>query len=946
MSTSNNLYVKDIVRTHTLASTISITGNLSSSSNTIVSTNTNGDINLIPDGFGEVVGKADPVKDLAFATKQYVDNALSGLTFKAAVRVATESALDTYTQSGVGVGATLTAVANGSINNSGIDGVTNLVLGDRILVKTEGSTSDQHNGVYSLTQVGDAGRGWVMTRATDFDEDIEVVGGAYVLLSSGIVNSDVSYVISTSDPIIVDVTAIEFARFAPTTGENNTSSNVGIAGVGVFKQKNVENFEFKKIVSTSAHITISDNTGDSTVDFSFVSGEIISVGALDAGSISSNFGNIDIGTSTLDAGNATLTQLDVDSIRINTNTISSVNSNGDINILPNGTGETLIKADPVSNLGIATKQYVDNASSGLDTKDPARVTTAAALDAYTQSGTGVGAMLTAVANGSINNSGIDGVTDLVVTDRVLVRGPGATSDVHNGMYEVTQVGDGSSGWVLTRTADFDGVGEVKQGTYSLITEGTVYQGSSWTVATSGVITVDTTAITFTQFTIPSASVIASNEGNGGVGVFKQKTGNTLEFRNVNSTNNMLTVALDNVNNEIDLTVNSGNITTTGELNSGSIASGFGPINNGASAITTTGAATFGSVDVDNITLDGSSLTYNGTANSIDIPFNLANALSVKDVNANTYMQFVSSTGAFEVKLLQNASVTGTIVTTSTVNGRDMPLDGTQHDAVWATGISDMTAAEVNQLENIGATTISPTQWGYLGATDQAVASSDLVAFQQLTVDDIKLDDGTITFSGATTMNMLLVPDNMENALNILDTGGRNFIKIKSLDTDPRVKLLQVVEFKKNMIIQDTSEPDNPLDGEGRLYKKNGDDGLYWKPDTAGVAVDLTTAVQYKRAVVTDTESPYTILATDEIIGVDSSGGAVELTLPLISGIGGSNNYRLYNIVDESGTSALNNIIVKTGGSDTINKNSDDMLIDIDHTSITLYNDGISNWIIR
>ena len=60
------------------------------------------------------------------------------------------------------------------------------------------------------------------------------------------------------------------------------------------------------------------------------------------------------------------------------------------------------------------------------------------------------------------------------------------------------------------------------------------------------------------------------------------------------------------------------IVTTGAINSGSITSGFGTINNGASAITTTGVGTFasldisGSVDVDG-TLEADAITLNGTA---------------------------------------------------------------------------------------------------------------------------------------------------------------------------------------------------------------------------------------------------------------------------------------------------------------------------------------------
>lgn len=935
MSSLDKIVIKSTATINALVAVTASVGNISISGNTISG---DGNINIIPNGVGEVVVRANPLLDLGVATKQYVDNAISGLTFKDPVHVATESALPSYTQSGSGIGATLTATSNGSINSTGIDDVTNLVLNDRILVKTDGSTSDQHNGVYTLTQVGDGSNPWILTRALDFDEDIEVVPGSYILLSQGTVNKGVSYVVSNTDIITVDVTAITFARFAPSTGENNTASNVGNSGVGIFKQKNVEDMEFKNLVSNSTHITVTDNTGNNTVDLAFDSSEITAVGALTSGSLASGFGDIDIGSSILTAGATTVSQLNTGNIHISVNTLTSTDTNGNINLFPNGSGELIAKADPISDLGVATKQYVDNSSSGLSTKDPARVTTSTSLDTYTQSGAGVGATLTASTNGSINNNGIDGITDLALSDRVLVRGPGTTSDTHNGMYTITQIGDGSNPWILTRAVDFDDASEIQQGTYVLITDGT-YQGSSWTVA-NDVIAIDTTIITFTQFTVPSASVVASNVGNNGVGVFRQKTGNVLEFRNINSTNSLLSISLDAVNNEIDLTVDQSVITGTGVLNSGSITSGFGTINNGASSITTTGIGSFGSIAVDNINVDGSVVTYNGATgdNLIKFPFNLADGLSIEDTNTNTYMHFVSTSGALEVKVLQNVNVTGTIVTTSNVNGRNMSLDGTQHDAVWATGIADMTAVEVNQLENINTTTISAVQWAYLGATNQGISTSDAVGFTEMVLSNGKLD-----FTAAS--NIITIPDNLANGLSVVDAGGADYMRFITTNAVENIEILQSIDFSDRLMFKDITAPTNPTAGQGLLYKKTGDDGLYWKPDASGVVVDLTCAPQYKRTVVTNVESPYIVLATDEIIGVDSTDGTVTITLPLISGIGGSSNYRKYYIVDESGTSALNNITVVTNGSDTINKNADDMLIDIDHTSITLYNDGISNWII-
>ena len=49
-------------------------------------------------------------------------------------------------------------------------------------------------------------------------------------------------------------------------GEINTASNVGTAGVGVFKQKTGVNLEFKKINAGNAAVTITDDTANSEVD--------------------------------------------------------------------------------------------------------------------------------------------------------------------------------------------------------------------------------------------------------------------------------------------------------------------------------------------------------------------------------------------------------------------------------------------------------------------------------------------------------------------------------------------------------------------------------------------------------------------------------------------------------------------------------------------------------
>lgn len=55
-----------------------------------------------------------------------------------------------------------------------------------------------------------------------------------------------------------------------------------------------------------------------------------------------------------------------------------------------------------------------------------------------------------------------------------------------------------------------------------------------------------------------------------------------------------------------------------------------------------------------------------------------------------------------------------------------------------------------------------------------------------------------------------------------------------LQSDGYAEITEYAEFV------DMTAPANPGAGRGRLYKKTGDDGIFWKPDAAGPELDLTS----------------------------------------------------------------------------------------------------------
>ena len=142
----------------------------------------------------------------------------------------------------------------------------------------------------------------------------------------------------------------------------------------------------------------------------------------------------------------------------------------------------------------ANKGYVDSVAQGLDIKASARLATTGALSAYTFTTT-AGGTITNNANGALS---IDGVTPSVA-DRILVKNETSGDAPYNGIYVVTTVGDGSTPYVLTRSADANTSSEVTSGMFVFIEEGTTNDNTGWVLTTNNPITLNTTALVFAQF---------------------------------------------------------------------------------------------------------------------------------------------------------------------------------------------------------------------------------------------------------------------------------------------------------------------------------------------------------------------------------------------------------------------------------------------------------------
>lgn len=205
-------------------------------------------------------------------------------------------------------------------------------------------------------------------------------------------------------------------------------------------------------------------------------------------------------------------------------------------------------AAPTNSGDAANKAYVDAVSEGLHIHAAVVAATTGNIDLSTD-----------LENGDI----VDGVT-LVTGDRVLVKSQ--TNAAQNGIYVVQASG------AAVRATDFDAPAEVDGGDFVFVTGGTLYDNTGWVQTSTGVATIGTDPINFTQFS--------------GAGTYLAGDGLTL-------TGNTFSVDVTPTSGNASLTNTGGAVEVKVNTNDGLevTASGLG-INNGAGLTFTAGALVF------------------------------------------------------------------------------------------------------------------------------------------------------------------------------------------------------------------------------------------------------------------------------------------------------------------------------------------------------------------
>ena len=344
---------------------------------------------------------------------------------------------------------------------------------------------------------------------------------------------------------------------------------------------------------------------------------------------------------TIDAASNTLSNIPNSSLTNSSVTIGTTPiALGASSLTLGGLTSVAVTQDPVSALQLATKQYVDTiVSSGVHFHEPVRVESPINLNATYNNGTaGVGATLT--------NAGtqvalvIDGVT-MAVNDRVLIYLQ--TNQTQNGVYVVTDIGSGSTNWVLTRSADTDSYGvagpdTLSEGSTFFVQQGATGAGETYTCNTVGTIVFGTTNITFAQ--ISSAQIYSAGTGLTLTGTVFSITNTAVTPASYGSASSVATFTV-NAQGQLTAAADASISINGNQITSGTVGSSY--ISGSYTGITGVGTLTAGTWTATTISTayGGTGLT-SYTAGDM-LYFSTGSALTKLGIGASTYL--LSSTGS-------------------------------------------------------------------------------------------------------------------------------------------------------------------------------------------------------------------------------------------------------------------------------------------------------------
>ena len=396
--------------------------------------------------------------------------------YKDGVTVATATPLSVVYSNGTsGVGATLESYVGGILV---VDGVTTSV-GMRVLVKNQ--TSLFENGIYTVTSVGTATTGWLLTRATDADSRSELAG-AIVSVDRGASGGKL-FSTSFTSTSVVGTAACNWQQIY----DQGDASSTNTANTLVIRDAS-GNFSAGVVTATK----IVANASTPTV------GAVVGVNGLMSASDKTKLDGV--------ATNANNYAHPTGDGNLHVPATSATN-NGKVLKAGAAAGSLSWGTLTAADVGAAATSHTHPYSQITDSpyKDGVTVATTGSLPTY-----GLQKDNPLLLTGDVSVADytaipiIDGVT-VTVGMRILVKNQGLGSannpsynyPEENGIYAVTRLGTATTGWLLTRAADADSSSELAGATVS-VDRGTANGGKLFKTSFASTNTVATTACKWQQ----------------------------------------------------------------------------------------------------------------------------------------------------------------------------------------------------------------------------------------------------------------------------------------------------------------------------------------------------------------------------------------------------------------------------------------------------------------
>ena len=572
--------------------------NIAVNGNAITSTDTDGDITLTPNGTGSIVldGLSHPQAD-GTAGQALITDGSAQLSFST---VMTDVVQDTTPQLGGSLdvnGQAIVSASNGNIaltpNGSGEVIASTIAVSDLtndrvVFAGVNGALEDSTNLTYDGTNLTTNG-----LVATSADINGGTIDGTNIGVSSQGSGAFTTVSASgTSTVAQVDATVLNSASLNTTAGNITTLTSPTVdAQTTTTTTLNATTGNITTLTSPTVHAIATTST---TVNATTGNVTALTAGSLAVSDLTNNR-LVVVGTSgeleddanlawdgtdlNLTGGLNVTGDLAVDNIAVNGNDITSTDTNGDINITPNGTGEAVISKALITTLNAVTVNPVTlNATTG-------NVTT-----------------LTA--------------TDVINTTLVATNFSSGNVDVNGGAVDGTPIGAASASTGAFTTLSASGTSTVAT------VDATILNGATVN-ATAGNITTLTSPTVDAQTT--TSTTLNATTGNITTLTAPTIHAHTTTSTTVNSTSGNITTLTGttvNAQNTISTGVNAtnGNVTT---LVSTNFSSGNVDINGGAVDGATIGAASastgaFTTLDASGVsTLAGRIDATAGTASTSD-----------------------------------------------------------------------------------------------------------------------------------------------------------------------------------------------------------------------------------------------------------------------------------------------------------------------------------------